>query len=90
MKNHLNNLLDESPRWLLAKGRNKEAHDIIKKIAKMNNVTLSEDEVQSVYDPIDPNESVSMCTSCQHVLKSGRVLSWVAIVYFNMLSIQND
>ncbi|CAK1542335.1 unnamed protein product [Leptosia nina] len=41
-------LLDESPRWLLSKGRCDEALDILKRAGKMNNVNISQQLLSSL------------------------------------------
>lgn len=41
-------LLDESIRWLLITGRKNEAKDIIKQAAKMNNVDITEAEMDNI------------------------------------------
>ncbi|CAK1581248.1 unnamed protein product [Parnassius mnemosyne] len=42
-------LLNESVRWLLSKGRNNEAANVLKKAMKMNNVDLSNDVLAPLY-----------------------------------------
>ena len=38
-----NSVIPESPRWLLVTERKKEAHELIRRIAKCNKVTLPDD-----------------------------------------------
>lgn len=41
-------LLDESPRWLLTKGRKEEAVEVLKKIAKTNQMSLDKAELDNL------------------------------------------
>ncbi|XP_041980329.1 solute carrier family 22 member 1-like [Aricia agestis] len=42
-------IMDEGVRWLLSQNRNEEAVDILKKVATINNVTLSNASVESLH-----------------------------------------
>ncbi|XP_052820410.1 organic cation transporter protein-like [Mya arenaria] len=51
-------LIPESPRWLISKGKNKEAYKIIQKIAKKNQVTLPENAIDEY--SVESGESMSV------------------------------
>lgn len=51
-------LLDESPRWLLSKGKKDEAVEIVKKIAKKNKVKIDE----AVLDKLSCEENIKEAT----------------------------
>ncbi|XP_052820404.1 organic cation transporter protein-like [Mya arenaria] len=51
-------LIPESPRWLISKGKNKEAYKIIQKIAKKNQVTLPENAIDE--HSVESGESMSV------------------------------
>lgn len=43
--------MDESPRWLLSKGKNKKAFKIIRKMSKMNKVPFSLESQKLMVSP---------------------------------------
>lgn len=46
-----NSILPESIRWLLSKGREEEAKEIIKKVAETNKVSITEDMLEDLRSP---------------------------------------
>ncbi|KAJ8303090.1 hypothetical protein KUTeg_019486 [Tegillarca granosa] len=44
-------LIDESPRWLLSKGKNEKAFKIIRKMSKMNKVPFSVESQELMVSP---------------------------------------
>ncbi|OWF42777.1 organic cation transporter protein-like [Mizuhopecten yessoensis] len=74
--------LDESPRWLLSKGRLEEAKTILQKIARVNNVT--------------PDESLFEQLKCDEVIRTEKIWSLFTnrilavrslVVFFNWFAV---
>jgi DNA helicase TIP49 (TBP-interacting protein) len=51
-------LLPESIRWLLSKNKQEEARGIIKKVAKMNKVVLTEETVENMTKPEEKTDII--------------------------------
>ncbi|KAK6169201.1 hypothetical protein SNE40_020297 [Patella caerulea] len=70
-------LLPESPRWLLSKGRYKEAEEIIRKAAKVNQVDLPE----NLFDKSSLETTVDAKIS--QMFTTPRLVAMSLIVFFN-------
>jgi OCT family organic cation transporter-like MFS transporter 4/5 len=58
-------LLDESPRWLVSRGRNKEAMKIMRKIARLNRRHLPEETTLNIQQqPIKPSPTRHRQSNC--------------------------
>jgi DNA helicase TIP49 (TBP-interacting protein) len=51
-------LLPESIRWLLSKNKQEEARGIIKKVAKMNKVVLTEETLENMTKPEEKTDII--------------------------------
>ena len=57
-------LLPESPRWLIAKGKSKQAKKLMKKAAKMNGKTIPKELIEAIdYDTDEDGELFNMSNS---------------------------
>ncbi|XP_070532076.1 organic cation transporter protein-like [Ptychodera flava] len=66
-------LIPESPRWLIAVGREEEAEDIIRKCGRVNNVPVPEDISGDSWNPMKMNEAKKMDT-IKHSEEKGTML----------------
>ena len=51
-------LLPESIRWLLSKNKQEEARGIIKKVAKMNKIVLTEETLENMTKPEEKTDII--------------------------------
>lgn len=64
-------LIDESPRWLLIKGKKKEAVDIIEKMAKKNDITIDQKVLDNLVSDTKQEENVEFGTVLKSTFTSG-------------------
>ncbi|CAG2242233.1 OCTN [Mytilus edulis] len=74
-------LLPESPRWLLVKGRAKEAEEILQKTAKYNKTSLPHNLFEKHY--LESNQTVHIWTICRY---PKLVLECLVIIYDWMMT----
>ncbi|XP_063405074.1 organic cation transporter protein-like isoform X1 [Mytilus trossulus] len=74
-------LLPESPRWLLVKGRAKEAEEILQKTAKYNKTSLPHNLFEKHY--LESNQTVPIWTICRY---PKLVLECLVIIYDWMMT----
>jgi len=70
-------IMPESPRWLISKGRYKEASKIVEKIAKVNKVQLPDDVIGE--DTVENQRSYSV----MKMFTVPKLLLRTLIIYFN-------
>ena len=86
-------LIDETPLWLWASGREKKAEDVLQKVAKYNGKpTQTTEDLQEVLHKDEKNAPAGFCivvkelaTSCTMMLRCVvTAISWYAAIFQNI------
>lgn len=63
-------LIDESPRWLLSKGKKSQAIKVIENMAKKNKVKMEENELENLVCEADKKEDIKFLAVLKNTLSS--------------------
>ncbi|CAB3220797.1 unnamed protein product [Arctia plantaginis] len=63
-------LIDESPRWLLSKGKKAQAVKIIEKMAKKNKITMEENELEKLACEVEKKEDIKFFAVLKNTFSS--------------------